>query len=207
MASRKHTTPLSQLEISFNEPELWRPIVGWESLYEVSNIGRVRSLDRIRALRMRQIPPGTMRHIKGRIVHGRLLGPKGHAQYWKVLLNDEGRKEVRFVHHLVLEAWVGPRPEGHVTNHRNGDSTDNRVENLEWCTYSHNNQHAIDTGLRKMRGEQNPRARFTVEDIVTMRRLYDNGMTATEIARQYKASVPGVWDIVKRNVWKHVPEE
>jgi hypothetical protein len=198
---------MSSHDCTTTASERWRAIPSWESLYEVSTFGRVRSLDRIRPLRMRQIKPGTVRHIKGRIVGGRLLGPKGHAKYWKVLLSDEGRHETRFVHHLVLEAWVGPRPAGYVTNHINGNAEDNRLENLEWCSYSHNNQHAIDTGLRKMRGTDNPRARFTEEDVRTMRRLYDNGMRLTDIARQYEASVPGVSDIVKRKVWKHVPED
>ena len=99
--------------------EEWRPVPGFEGKYEVSNEGRVRSLVKgePRVLSQWAVQTG---HLKTR-VGGRAL------------------KAGRYVHQIVLEAFVGPRPfDTAVTRHLNGDPTDNRVENLAWGTQTEN---------------------------------------------------------------------
>lgn len=107
--------------------EEWRPVVGYEGSYEVSSLGRVRSVDRI----------VTFKDGRKRLARGRVL------RSWSNNLGHQvvglANRQRAFIHCLVLEAFVGPRPDGLVACHNNGQSTDNRVENLRWDTYSENN--------------------------------------------------------------------
>lgn len=110
--------------------EKWLPVVGWEGLYEVSDLGRVRSLDRVIVER----GTGTVRQVKGRIMKA-----TPHEGWVSVTLSRGGRnKRYAKVHHLVLEAFVGPRPAGMEGCHNYGDFRDNRLESLRWDTPSEN---------------------------------------------------------------------
>lgn len=110
--------------------EEWRDIPGYEGCYQVSSIGRVRSLDR-RARR---------RHHSGRQfecqLRGRVLSLQyGGTGYLQVAL---GRGNIRMVHRLVALAFIGPVPPGHEVRHRNGDKTDNSLANLAYATHVEN---------------------------------------------------------------------
>lgn len=114
--------------------EEWRPVVGWEGLYEVSDQGRVRSLDRHLTVRSRwgQMMPQTYR--------GQLMTiSDAHAGgYCTVKLTRDGKGSMHYVHRLVLEAFVGPRPDGMEACHNSGDPADNRPGNLRWDTTTGN---------------------------------------------------------------------
>lgn len=118
--------------------EHWAPVAGFEGLYEVSDLGRVRGLDRVVLCRN-----GVRKPIRGRV-----LKPKRDRQgRQEVNLTDpDGRPCMRFVHHLVLEAFVGPRPEGTVCCHWDDDSTNNRLSNLRWATREANMADALRNG-------------------------------------------------------------
>jgi hypothetical protein len=118
--------------------EQWRPVAEYEGFYEVSNHGRVRSIDRVI---MSRSPAG------GLCEHRR----KGHIKkqandkdgYKLVTFCRDGKEKMRKVHILVAEAFLGPRPEwSTMINHKNKDAADNRVENLEWSNNGHNKRHA-----------------------------------------------------------------
>ena len=104
--------------------EVWRPVLGFEGLYEVSSYGRVRSLSRLRSA-----PDGRKRRVIGKI-----LKSGKQREYLKVGLADCKRVKHRTIHQLVLEAFDGPRPEGMEARHLNGMSFDNRLVNLKWGT-------------------------------------------------------------------------
>ena len=117
--------------------ERWLPVVGYEGYYEVSNIGRVRSLDRAY-----QTKTG-----KAAIWRGRILKHGLHdAGYPYVNLSVGNKQRVLKIHNLVLEAFVGPRPDGMVACHENDIPDDNRVENLRWDTHSSNGLDATRNG-------------------------------------------------------------
>ena len=116
-------------------PERWLPVVGYEGIYEVSDMGRVRSLDRVAT-----VAAGWHRSIRGRILKPGTV--RGHHQYVNLARPTEGSAQSRprstYVHVLVAEAFLGPRPEGAHILHWNDDGSDNRVSNLRYGTASEN---------------------------------------------------------------------
>lgn len=123
--------------------ENWKPISGYEGFYEVSDLGRVRSLDRIIADKS-----GKKKHLKGRILKPG-LNRRGSAKVRPlVVLTKDNIQKSAFVHVLVAETFIGKRPDGKECCHKNDISTDNRLCNLYWGTRSENLQDAIRNGLR-----------------------------------------------------------
>jgi hypothetical protein len=116
-------------------PEEWRPVVGYEGLYEVSNHGRVQSLDRTI----------TFSDGRSRFARGRILKPWITNGYQMVGLG----KVKRYVHDLVLEGHVGPKPLGYVARHGQLGSLVNSVENLCYGTYSDNEYDKLRDGTHQ----------------------------------------------------------
>lgn len=113
--------------------EVWVSVPGYESSYEVSNFGRVRSLRRRTARGWRG----------GRILKASAQGKQG---YHIVGLSLNGSVRMRYVHHLVAEAFHGPRPVGLVVRHLDGNPANNRATNLVYGTYEENNQDTVNHG-------------------------------------------------------------
>ena len=104
--------------------EVWKPIKGYEGLYEVSNLGRVKSTERRGAYGLKE---------NGRI---RSLGERNGYRY--IALCKDGKYKKQYVHRLVAQAFI-PNPENlPCVNHKDESKGNNRVDNLEWCTYRYN---------------------------------------------------------------------
>lgn len=101
--------------------ERWLPVVGYEGSYEVSDLGRVRSLER----------RSTFDRLWPSVVLSPSSHPDGHLQ---VTLARRGSRRTRWVHRLVLESFVGPCPDGMEGLHRDGNPANNRLSNLGWGT-------------------------------------------------------------------------
>lgn len=139
------------------------------------------------------------------------LKQTGHTQgYRQVNLKTDKGFRTRMVHLLVLEAWVGPRPEGMVTNHKNGDKTDNRLENLEYVTQTENMKHSYATGLSPKPptryGEQLTHlAKMTTEKVLALRAETDREPGYLErLGLKYGISASTTSKILLRHTWKHV---
>lgn len=142
--------------------EIWKPIVTAGN-YEVSNLGRVRSLKT------------DSRHV---------LKPRlDTAGYFGITLYVSGEKITRRIHRLVAEAFIPNPLNKPCVNHINGIKTDNRAENLEWCTQSENHFHARNTGLSHQ-GAQNYNAKLTDIDVQYIRDNPD-GLTCTQLAKKF----------------------
>lgn len=122
-------------------PEQWKPVVGYEGLYEVSDHGRVRSLDKV--VNSSVCTTG-LRLRKGRLLKQSLT----KSGYCTVQLYTNGKKTAkrRYVHHLVLEAFVGPRPEGLECLHGDDDKLNNTPSNLRWDTRLANCREMVERG-------------------------------------------------------------
>lgn len=155
--------------------ESWKPIVGYP--YEVSDRGRVRSLRKIRALN---------RHRDGHI---------------QVTLHRDGERKTFYVHTLVLEAFVGPRPEGLQCCHRDGNPKHNWASNLRWGSPSENygdrRRHGTDCA-----GERNGNAKLSQTDIEEIRRRYQEGETQQAIAPDFKTTQSQISAIVLYKTWR-----
>ena len=127
--------------------ELWRTICGFEGYYEVSNTGKVRSVDRV--IYDKNGKPRTLKGKEMKLTHTK--GKYGNG-YMVVNLRKFGISEVSLIHILVAIAFI-PNPYNYpIVNHIDGNKTNNDVSNLEWTTYSYNNLHALHNHLRKPKG-------------------------------------------------------
>jgi hypothetical protein len=146
--------------------EQWRPVKGYERLYEISNLGRVRSLDK-----KVKCGYGAYRIMKGKIL-SLTLGTTGSL---RCALGSEQKFKTTFIHRIVAMAFLTKTPERNYVNHKNGIKTDNRIENLEWCTKHEDCQHAQDTGLSKARYKARKLSLEQAREIVRLRKLTHKG--------------------------------
>ena len=129
---------------------IFKPIKGFENMYEISNYGIIKSVDRNIICKDGQIKPIKSRYIR----------PADNGSGYKfVYLWKDNKQHRYYVHRLVAETFI-PNPENKPTvNHKDGNRYNNCVDNLEWATYSENIQHAFNTGLNKSTlGWKNPKA-------------------------------------------------
>lgn len=172
-------------------PENWRPVVGYEGWYEVSDQGRVRRIAQ---------GPSTR--------PGRILRQADNGRgYLALSLSRNHRTRRCLVHRLVLAAFVGPAPAGHECNHKDGDKTNNHLSNLEWLTSSGNRIHALATGLLvSAKGERAGGAKLTAEQVQEIRRL--KGIEPTRIiAIRFRISAGYVRRLQRGLTWTHLPLE
>lgn len=142
--------------------ETWVSVVGYEGYYEVSSNGRVRSLDRQVQSRNRW-GPITLRWP------GKILALLENQQgYYKVLLSKNGKTANKLVSALVAEAFIGPRPEGLLVLHTDGNAKNNRVANLRYGTQKDNMQDSIRHGTRP-KGRAHKCAKLTEKQVRAIR--------------------------------------
>jgi hypothetical protein len=140
-----------------------------------------------------------------RIPRWRVLKPGLSAGYWRVSL---GKANPIRVHSLVMAAFIGPCPPGLVINHKNGIKTDNRLENLEYCTRAENNRHAwfsglCDTTREANTGENNGSAKISAVQAAQVLAL-KGAVFQREAAAQFGISKTQVQAIWSGRKWKHL---
>jgi hypothetical protein len=165
--------------------EQWRNIYGVKGEYRVSNMGRVKSFNRIEPMIMKQM-------VK-------------NNGYLSVSFRD-GNNIVRpvLVHRLVAMCFCsGWKPELQV-NHIDGNKKNNHATNLEWVTPKVNTRHALDTGLYNAKGEKHWGCRFTEKDIYEIRELSKSGLSSNEVAIVYGVTRQYIRRIVRKELWRHI---
>ena len=128
--------------------EVWKPVVGFESVYEVSDQGRVR-------------------RVGGRILK-HCPGSNGYCQY---TLTSKGKRVITTGHQMVAAAFLGPPPPGYQVNHKNGDKQDTRLENLEYVTSGDNTRHMYEVLGTGNIGSRNGNSRLTDEKVREMKAM------------------------------------
>lgn len=149
----------------------WRPVLGYEGLYEVSAVGSVRSMDRTVTRR------GKPMSIKGKLI----AEAPARGGYLQVRISKNGKSALRYVANLVCEAFHGPRPTGKFSAHGNGNRQDNSEGNLSWKTRKENEADKIIHGTKPL-GSKVGGAKLTNEQAVNVHRLRQSGKTYHQIA-------------------------
>jgi hypothetical protein len=171
--------------------EVWKTIDGFEN-YAVSNLGRVKRINN-----------------SGTSSAGKILKPhrptkdKPEKEYYRNVLYANGKRYSIATHHLVLEAFVCKRPEGMETNHIDSCRTNNRLDNLEWCTPSENVRHAVKNKRRTQRGAAIGTVKLTEEKVLEIDAILKSGeeYSLTEIGKKYNVNKCTIYDIRRGATW------
>jgi hypothetical protein len=164
-------------------PENWKPIAGTDGKYEVSDLGRVRSY-------ARKTP--------------RFLSAANHgAGYRSVRVVYDGAARTRMVHHLVLAAFVGPRPTpDHETRHKNNRRSDNRAENLAWATKAENMWDKVASG-----GAMGGKGKcLSLSQVCEIRLMCADGLGLKAVAEKFDVQPITIWQIKTRRTWAALDE-
>jgi len=172
------------LELAKKLKEKREAVLGYEKLYEVSNLGAVRSLAR-------------------NTTSGRVLKQNRSRFYLSVCLSNKNKYRTFATHRLVAQAFIKNPENKPYVNHKNGNKYDNQARNLEWTTPSENKTHAVKNGFTySPKGRNHWNAKLTEYDVVLIRRNAHKPLK--ELAKQFKVSIQTVSDIINRKKWKHI---
>ena len=178
--------------------EKWVPIKGYETMYMVSNLGRIKSLDKI----------VNSKYNSKAIKKGKLMQTNSLRKGYKYIeLYDLETNHKKFSIHRLIAIHFIPNPNNYpMINHKDGNTLNNSIDNLEWCTASQNSKHAVDTGLMIMKkGEECTQSILSELDVRKIYSLkYNGGMNAKEISKLYNVSHSTICDIFQGRTWKSV---
>lgn len=173
----------------FTEEEDWRDVNGYVGIYQVSNLGRIKSLARLKSNGKNSWP-----------VKERMLTPIIHTQGYIEVALCNGKLKRFYVHRLVATAFI-PNPENKPqVNHISGVKSDNRVVNLEWATNKENGKHASANGLYYF-GEENRSSKLTTTQASE---IFSAPGKQREIAEKYNIAKSVVGAIKKKKIWKQI---
>lgn len=162
--------------------ETWKEIKDFPD-YEISNLGHVRNKKNNK--------------IK--------LTPINSVGYKHVSLMKDGKQYVVKIHRLIAIAFIPNLENKSCINHIDGDKTNNSIDNLEWCTYSENNTHALNIGLRiTPKGEESSVSKLRENDVMEILELLKTNMVHRDIAKIYNISESTISSIKTCNSWKHI---
>ena len=164
--------------------EVFKTITGSEN-YEVSNFGRVRNKK------------------TGKILKGR----KSDWGYIIVYLNQNGRRKNVKAHRMCAIEFIENPNNYPCVNHKDGNKENNHISNLEWCTYSQNNAHAYQTGLKTGKGAAgtlNSQSKLSEYDVLNIREMLNIGHSCTYISTFFPVGRDMIYLIKVGKTWKHI---
>lgn len=178
------------------EQEVFKPITGYEKLYEVSNYGRIKSLGKSWSTK------GKGRRTKTDTI----LAHSNNSGYRRVTLSNNSSKKSFSVHTIVAKEFCENPNKLPIVNHKNSKRDDNYFENLEWTTYKGNAVHAFNSGTRLGRkGELHHNVRYSERDIRIIRKLYlDGKYSQREIAEMFEDYQSNICRIIGGKRWQHI---
>jgi len=173
--------------------EIWKEIKGFNGLYEVSNLGGVRS--------WKKVPSGILDKPKIKSLSTANNG------YKRVRLSKESKAKHYTVHRLVAEAFLKNSDTKESVNHIDSDKTNNCVDNLEWCTFSDNMKHSYKNGRTSpfSKGESHVGSKLTKKDVIEIKKKLSEGLrTQKEISNIFNVNQSIISCINTGKYWSHI---
>ena len=174
--------------------EIWKPVVEWEGLYEVSNLGRVRSLQRETTHKNGTVQPIPQKMMKLSVATN---------GYIRISFNKPGAVKNVMVHILVINAFVGPCPKGQEVGHLDGNRKNNNLENLRYMSKQCNAAFCIEHGTDPV-GSRNPNSKLTDTDVRFIKTLIRDGFRPRHIAKIYGVTASNIGHIKSGRQWGHI---
>jgi hypothetical protein len=183
--------------------EIWKDIQGYEGLYQISNLGNVKSLSR-----EWKVGYGGIGRNKTKILTPRLDRSKKGRYYLRIKISKNGKEKIFLIHRLIAEAFIPNLKNKPQINHIDGDTLNNSINNLEWCTPSENMKHAFKIGLiipPDNKGSKNGRSKLIENDIIQIKKLYnERKITHKEIATMFDVTRSCISSIINNKAWRHI---
>lgn len=181
--------------------EIWKDWPEHPDRYEVSNTGKVRNKSFLKCSVNKGGPYSFMTKTKEL---AQLLNDQGYMQ---LRLMVDGVKFTRKVHRMVAETFLDNPDNLPVVNHLNSNRSDNRAENLEWCTVQQNIQHSYDSGSNSNLGVLHPMAMFNEQIVLDIKLLGMKGYRPIDVANELDLEYHKVQKVLIRKNWKHIEPE
>jgi len=181
--------------------EIWKDVVGYEGLYQVSNLGRVKSLDKT--------VKSAIKNNNERFIPGIIMSfTQDKDGYFRIGLTKNKKKKIIPVHRIICSAFIENPENKPQVNHIDGIKNNNILSNLEWATLSENRVHSYATGLQtgiNRRGEKSNFAKLTSDDVIKIRKEYvPYKVTQIYLAEKYGVSQAAINSILTRKNWHYL---
>lgn len=168
---------------------IWKPVFGYEGLYSISEYGDLRRENSAKG------------HKNG--LYKGYISKKG---YLTASLTKNGVRKIIFIHKLVTENFIGPRPWNLQVNHKDTNKLNNHFSNLEYVTVQENKRHAFENNLcNAPKGINHHSAKLSEKEVLEVRRRYANKeISQGKLAKIYGVSLAAIRFIIIRRNWKHL---
>lgn len=174
--------------------EEWKDIKEYNGLYQISDLGRIKSLKRT---------TNTKNGI--RTVNEKILSQKTNSKwgYCEISLHKNGKSRTFRVNRLVAINFINNPNNYNQVNHKDGNKLNNNKTNLEWCNNSMNQIHAHTIGLKRhLVGENSNRSNLKESTVLELREKYNNGTRVKDLCKEYNIKYITCWFIVKERNYK-----